>query len=242
MDSFTTYSTYGSNSGAPLQYTVTAPPQPKFNPVPYDLRIPETTLSFDEGNATSRGSFRASSANSSTNTSPTAMKAAGGHMSTSTLFVGDLSFVCNEERIRELFSNFGRIDSIHLKKSDFNQHRTHLSYGFVKFDCPESAQLAYHSLQGKLFLGRKLRLGFADDYHPQAHHHQPYIPARHHADRDGRGKMTSAQLYVTFATNNLYLPISELTLRELFGQYGEVQDVVIKQVEVNKVKNSPLSL
>eukprot|EP00599_Poterioochromonas_sp_BG-1_P007941 CAMPEP_0173150624 /NCGR_PEP_ID=MMETSP1105-20130129/11077_1 /TAXON_ID=2985 /ORGANISM="Ochromonas sp., Strain BG-1" /LENGTH=381 /DNA_ID=CAMNT_0014065807 /DNA_START=91 /DNA_END=1236 /DNA_ORIENTATION=+ len=174
------------------------------------------------------------SPNFSMSSSPSSSPSMGSSLnpkSTSTLFVGDLSFLANEERLRELFSQYGRVESIHLKKSDLNHHRTHLSYGFVKFTNPEGAQIAYHALQGKMFLGRNIRLGFADDYHPSAHPHQPYTPSRQfHAG----GGATTAQLYVTFASSNLYIPISELSLRELFSQFGKVTDVTIKQIEVNQ--------
>lgn len=73
---------------------------------------------------------------------------------TSTLFLGDLSIYCTEKDIQEVFSSFGAIDCIQLKKGG---DCLHLCYGFVKFLYRESADLALSTMNGKIFLGRPLR-------------------------------------------------------------------------------------
>ncbi len=73
----------------------------------------------------------------------------------STLFLGDLSVFCTEKDIRKLFRPFGPIEAIRVKRGTSN--KTNLSYGFIKFALPESAEQARQQLNGVMFLGRGLR-------------------------------------------------------------------------------------
>lgn len=73
----------------------------------------------------------------------------------STLFLGDLSVYCTEKDIRKLFRPFGPIESIRVKRGSSN--KTNLSYGFIKFTFPESAEQAIKHLNGIMFLGRSLK-------------------------------------------------------------------------------------
>jgi RNA-binding protein 39 len=73
----------------------------------------------------------------------------------STLFLGDLSVFCTEKDIRKLFRPFGPIEAIRVKRGSSN--KTNLSYGFIKFSLPESAEQAMKQLNGVMFLGRALR-------------------------------------------------------------------------------------
>ncbi len=73
----------------------------------------------------------------------------------STLFLGDLSVFCTEKDIRKLFSPFGIIESIRVKRGCSS--KTNLSYGFIKFSTAESAIIAKEQLSSVMFLGRVLR-------------------------------------------------------------------------------------
>ena len=42
-----------------------------------------------------------------------------------TLFVGDLSVICDEIKLYELFSRFGGVETVQLKKSDRDPQRAH---------------------------------------------------------------------------------------------------------------------
>ena len=57
-----------------------------------------------------------------------------------TLFVGDLSVYCSENDLQTLFSQFGPIEKITIKRGVSGS--TNLSYGFVKFYHRESAEAA----------------------------------------------------------------------------------------------------
>ncbi len=70
------------------------------------------------------------------------------------LFVGDLSFFCQEKHLVELFGNFGPVLEIRIKRS--NRGRT-LMYGFVQMLHNDHALAAVAKLSGHIFMGRKMR-------------------------------------------------------------------------------------
>jgi RNA recognition motif-containing protein len=72
------------------------------------------------------------------------------------LFVGDISKFCTEENLESLFSAFGHIIDINIKRN--NTTGKTLSYGFVTFSLEESAAKAMECLNGYVFFGRSLRL------------------------------------------------------------------------------------
>lgn len=71
-----------------------------------------------------------------------------------TLFVGDLSYFCNEAHLKSLFSPFGRILNIELKRGKFGDS---LMHAFLDFDQPESARRSIQELHGIKFMGRIMR-------------------------------------------------------------------------------------
>ena len=90
-----------------------------------------------------------------------------GNSNYPTLFVGDLSVTCDEQRLNELFQSCGVvITSLRIMK---NKDNSSLGYGFVNVETVEQAQHAFTSLNGILVCGRYLRLGFA---HPLSYPNQ----------------------------------------------------------------------
>jgi RNA recognition motif-containing protein len=71
------------------------------------------------------------------------------------VFVGDLSFFCQELQLFELFSVYGLVTDARVKRSD-RGNRT-LMYGFVRMAELEQAAQAATELHGKLYMGRKMR-------------------------------------------------------------------------------------
>lgn len=71
-----------------------------------------------------------------------------------TVFVGDLSFFCREVHLFNLFHSFGSVEAIRIRKG---QQGVTLMYGFVELETPELAMTAANSVNGMIFMGRRLR-------------------------------------------------------------------------------------
>ena len=74
------------------------------------------------------------------------------------IFVGDLSFFCQESHLIQLFGTFGKVDEARIKRSD-RGGRT-LMYGFVRMVEHSAAAAAATALNGKLHMGRVMRYIF----------------------------------------------------------------------------------
>jgi RNA recognition motif-containing protein len=70
------------------------------------------------------------------------------------LFLGDLSYFCNEQHISVLFAPYGPIFAINLCRG--NNGET-LYYAFVELSSEEATVKAWRELNGKEFMGRFLR-------------------------------------------------------------------------------------
>jgi cold-inducible RNA-binding protein len=77
----------------------------------------------------------------------------------SNLFVGDLSVDITEETLKELFSEFGTVMDVTLKRSKNNG--SSLGYGFVKMANHEEAQIIHDKFNGKILHNRAMRIGWA---------------------------------------------------------------------------------
>lgn len=71
------------------------------------------------------------------------------------LFVGDLSYFCTEEQLRELFGNFGHVVEARIRRSERGGHS--LMHGFVKMTSLDDAQRSANALDNKMYMGRRLR-------------------------------------------------------------------------------------
>ncbi len=146
---------------------------------------------------------------------------------TTTLFLGDLSVLCNESSICELFGRYGELERVQLKRSDRDTQRAHLGFGFVKFVSRACAERALEELNGQFFLGRALRVGWADENQNRiASVLKATDPKKHHQ---------TAQLHVSFMTRDLKRIVSEMDLGGVFGRFGNVVDIAVKKNFLNKV-------
>lgn len=75
-----------------------------------------------------------------------------------TLFVGDLSFFCEDSDLRMLFSSFGEVISVEIKRGRATGDS--LMHGFVEMDSEQNAEVALNELRNKKFLGRKMRVSW----------------------------------------------------------------------------------
>lgn len=89
------------------------------------------------------------------------------------LFVGNLSYFCEEQNLYDLFSNtiaaremnngqqdlqllMNYVSAVRIIYSDGQPHRS-LMFGFVTLNNLNDANYAVEQLQGKMFMGRKLK-------------------------------------------------------------------------------------
>ena len=100
---------------------------------------------------------------------------AGGHR----LYVGNLSYQVKEEELRDLFSKYGQIKTLHLIRDRMTRRLK--GYAFVEMS-PEDAAKAL-ALNGAEFLGRKLVVSIAKTKKPGAGHQRR--PNRWKKNRSG---------------------------------------------------------
>ncbi len=146
-----------------------------------------------------------------------------------TLFLGDLSVICDEIKLYELFSRFGAVESVQMKKSDRDPQRAHLGFGFVKFASHDSAETALQEMNGYFFLGRAIIVDWALDFGKKGSHCLEKTMAP-------KSKPTTAQIHVMFVTRELNRRVSELDLGGVFSRYGNLVDIAIKKNATNSVR------
>jgi RNA recognition motif-containing protein len=75
------------------------------------------------------------------------------------VYVGNLSFSTNEDRLREVFSQYGTVESANIiNDRDTGRSR---GFGFVKMSTAEEAKAAIAALEGKEVDGRQLKVNEA---------------------------------------------------------------------------------
>ena len=75
------------------------------------------------------------------------------------IFVGSLPENVTENVVTELFSEFGKVRSVHLVQDVFT--RTCKGFGFIEMEGHE-ARAAIAGLDGKLFEGKQLKVKFEE--------------------------------------------------------------------------------
>ncbi len=71
------------------------------------------------------------------------------------VFVGNLSYFCEEQHLRDLFDQYGRIERIRVCRSE--DQLKPLQYGFVTMSTRVEAERLVEMFHEHLFMGRKLR-------------------------------------------------------------------------------------
>ena len=146
-------------------------------------------------------------------------------MTSTTLFLGDLSIFCKENDLRALFEPFGTVISIHMKGKE---QKKNLSYAFIKFESRECAENALREINGQIFKGRALKIGWASN--------SPNKKKSSNKIRLDRLRQDpTAQLHVSFESHHPSSPVNEETLRAEFEHFGRVVDATIKKSHFQKV-------
>ncbi len=73
----------------------------------------------------------------------------------SEIFVGNLSFFCEESHVYELFNAYGNVEEVRIVRNDSNTRS--LMFGFATMSSPAEAREMCKLLNGHLFMGRNLK-------------------------------------------------------------------------------------
>eukprot|EP01033_Poteriospumella_lacustris_P006162 gene6162-4423_t len=138
-----------------------------------------------------------------------------------TLFLGDLPAHCVENDIYGLFGQHGEIAEIKIMRSEENFRN--LSYGFVKFVDPISAEKALVASEGLQLGGRHLKVGWAS--------HKTKKETKNSSHKD---KANSSSVHISYISYQLTNLINEDSLRKLFEKYGTVLDCAIKKSYIDE--------
>jgi RNA recognition motif-containing protein len=75
------------------------------------------------------------------------------------LYVGNLAFSVTEENLKEIFSEFGKIESVNLIKDKFSGQSK--GFGFVEMPDHAEADKAIKALNGSMQQGRPIKVNQA---------------------------------------------------------------------------------
>ena len=92
------------------------------------------------------------------------VSSANDYITPTTLFVGDLSFFCNEEDIRKLFSTYGTVLHSEIKRGKATGDS--LMHGFIEMDTETAAENAMRALSNEKFMGRRIRVCWGNGRNP----------------------------------------------------------------------------
>ncbi|MEK6898307.1 MAG: RNA-binding protein [Nanoarchaeota archaeon] len=100
------------------------------------------------------------------------------------LYVGNLDFSVDDDKLKEVFSEFGEIEEANVIKDKFSGKSK--GFGFVTFVNDGDAAKAIAGMNDKEVEGRKLKVNEAKPFDPDAPR-----PRRSFGDREDRGGFRS---------------------------------------------------
>ena len=77
------------------------------------------------------------------------------------LYVGNLSFTVKEPELKELFSEFGEVNTVNLITDKVTNRSK--GFAFIEMEKDSSADEAMTALNGKEFSGREIKVNVAKD-------------------------------------------------------------------------------
>jgi len=83
------------------------------------------------------------------------------HAMSRKIYVGNMNYATTEDSLRELFSQFGGVDSVAVIVDRATGRAK--GFAFVEMENDEAAQSAIQKLDGQEFEGRKLRVNEAQE-------------------------------------------------------------------------------
>ena len=129
------------------------------------------------------------------------------------LFVHNLSYQTKEDELEEYFEKFGKVQSVTIIFRDGSSK----GMGFVEFETSESAKKALAEGEGELD-GRNIGLSWAED-----------------KKREGGSSSSNIKTKIIYV-GNLSYKSTEDSIREFFGDCGEIDNVRIATNQDGKMK------
>lgn len=75
------------------------------------------------------------------------------------MYVGNIAYNATEQDLRELFSEYGEIESLKIMKDNFTERSK--GFGFIEMADEDDAKKAIAALNGKDFMGKTLAVAEA---------------------------------------------------------------------------------
>ena len=129
------------------------------------------------------------------------------------IFVKKIPKDISQKEFHEIFSKYGNIISSKLAE---DEEGNSMGYGFVLYDTKEGAKNAINECNGKELKGKKLFVG-------QFVKNRPKQPLKFN------------NIYV----RNIPKEWSEKDVKKIFAKYGEINSMIVKRVEEDKLKKLP---
>ncbi|KAK8618806.1 hypothetical protein V6N13_132785 [Hibiscus sabdariffa] len=137
------------------------------------------------------------------------------------LYVKNLLDDMTEDRLKEMFSGYGKICSVVIMKDDKGVSR---GFGFVNFQSPDDAKKALEAMNGVQFGSKNLFVGRAQKKAERTkllkHKYKDVFDCRFE-------KFKASNLYV----KNLDISIDDKRLQELFGHFGQITSARVMRLE-----------
>jgi len=146
------------------------------------------------------------------------------------LYVGNLDYATNDERLREIFGEFGTVTDVFLPmERGTNRPR---GFGFVTLDSRAAAEQAISKMDQSQLDGRMIRV---NESKPRGQ--GPADNVRGFGPGGRSGFNMAGQKEVKLYVGNLSFDTSEDTVRNLFSRYGQVTDCFLPtDRDTNKVR------
>lgn len=151
---------------------------------------------------------------------------------TKIVFVGNLSYFCEDHHLHDLFNEYGQVDNARVMRSDDNTRS--LMFGFVTMasvnQAKEVTRIFSNNGQGHMFMGRKIRVALSD----KRENTRPWN------DQTNPG----VQVHISFGSffdvtdeeqrKKMLRPTESFIRRALVDQ-GNILDVTIKEYHIHDV-------
>ncbi|KAK8524873.1 hypothetical protein V6N13_015871 [Hibiscus sabdariffa] len=137
------------------------------------------------------------------------------------LYVKNLFGDMTEDRLKEMFSRYGKICSAVIMKDDKGISR---GFGFVSFQSPDDAKAALEAMNGVPIGSKNLFVGRAQNKAERTR-----LLKHKYKDEFGRRfeKFKASNLYV----KNLNVSIDDKRLQDLFGRFGQITSARVMRLE-----------